>query len=535
MAAQPITYYNYRSRIQDQTLKRFYESIDCARTFNTRYLLDHGNLDLSKDNGRLALTVACHISDEKSKIRLILFDWLICEGCDFNRKDADGLTVLAWLCKWGKKDLVKYLLNHNRMDIHYDALDHDHNTALMHAVRSGDVEVVSILLKALLQFHIDVDMRNKIGLTAYAEAVRLNMTDIAKCLLLEGKASKDVSLSPFYENKLTAETGMKFKETVAGASKTIKSQIRCVSARNHSQTSAGKVSNKINFSSSVLRNSREGEKKIECETLQINTKTKKKRRRKKRKTKVKDATEGDAGTGVRPSVSPILKDLIEDDVKSGDVKSDVLQNQQVCETSDTRTDGKTNPHLETEKLDEVTELGSTSPSSQPSSLRRVGKKVVQLKKNTLLSKRETASSVAVDPNMEKVAFYQKKMEELMQYSPTHLISNGVITYEDIQILFPTHCNAKIAGSQAKTFENIGWLLAMQTEQSAASFVDGSNKLQQRRSPTPIETIQHTRSNNTRRNSDEHEVFSIPKISPRKHNLLLNAALHRVLLSARRKR
>lgn len=76
---------------------------------------------------------------------------------------------------------------------------------------------------------------------------------------------------------------------------------------------------------------------------------------------------------------------------------------------------------------------------------------------------------------------------------------------------------------------------MQTEQSAASFVDGSNKLQQRRSPTPIETIQHTRSNNTRRNSDEHEVFSIPKISPRKHNLLLNAALHRVLLSARRKR
>ena len=530
MAAQPITYYNYRSRIQDQTLKRFYESVDCARTFNTRYLLDHGNLDLSKDNGRLALTVACHIPDGKSKIRLILFDWLICEGCDFNRKDADGLTVLAWLCKWGKNDLFKYLLKHNRMDIHYDALDHDHNTALMHAVRSGDVEVVSILLKALLQFHINVDMRNKKGLTAYAEAVRLNMADIAKCLLLEGKASKDVSLSPFYENNVTTETGMKFKETVAAAPKAIKSQIRCLSARNHSRTSARKVSHKINFSSSVPTNSREGEKKIECETLQINTKPKIKLRRKKRKTKVKDTVDGDVETEVKPSVIPILKDLIEDDVKS-----DILQNQQVCETSNTRTDSKPNPHLETGKLDEVAELGSMSPSRPPSSLRRVGKKVVQLKKNTLLSKREAVSSIAVDPNVEKAALYQKKMEELMQYSPTHLISNESITYEDIQILFPTHCNAKLAGSQAKTFENIGWLLAMQTEQSATSFVGGSNRLQQRRSSAPIETIQHTRSNNTRKNSDEHEVFSIPKISPRKHNLLLNAALHRVLLSARRKR
>ena len=434
-------------------------------------------------------------------------------------------------------------MKHNRIDINYDALDHDHNTALMHAVRSGDVEVVSILLKALLQFHIDVDMQNKIDLTAYAEAVRLNMADIAKCLLLEGKASKDVSLSPFYGNKVTAETGMKFKGTVATALKTIKTQIRCVSARNHSQTSAWKVSHKINFPSSALTNSKEGQKKIESETLQINTKPKKKRRRKKRKTKMKDTADGEVETQVKPSVIPFLEDLIEDDVKSG-----ILQNRQisetsnqvceksnqVCETSNTRTHSKPNMHLETEKIDEVSEVGSTSTSRPPSSLRRVGKKVVQLKKSTLLSKRETASSILVDPNTEKIAFYQKKMEELMQYSPTHLKSNETITYEDIQILFPTHYNAKIAGSQTKTFENIGWLLAMQAEQSATSFIDGSNKLQQRRSSTPIETTQNTRSNNTRTNSDEHEVFPIPKLSPRKHNLLLNAALHRVLLSARRK-
>ena len=63
-----ITVQNWRSKTADSKLRRFYEGLDCARLFNTRYLLDYTSVDLRGSKGRLALSIVCHIGNEKAKI-----------------------------------------------------------------------------------------------------------------------------------------------------------------------------------------------------------------------------------------------------------------------------------------------------------------------------------------------------------------------------------------------------------------------------------------------------------------------------------
>ncbi|XP_057317768.1 uncharacterized protein LOC130662843 [Hydractinia symbiolongicarpus] len=206
-------YQNYWSGTNNPLLRRLYESIHYVSVFNTRYLLDNSSVDLTGKNGRIALSIACNIPDESYKARLNILSWLLREGCDFNLCDKHGLTLISWVCKHHKVKMFNFLIKNYKMEIEYGILDHNQDCTLMHAVRTKDLDVVKLLVNTLIQFGINVDMRNKFGLTPYAEAVRLNLVSISEFLRQTGNASAGVAIEPII-GPLSVDPGHTFRNII---------------------------------------------------------------------------------------------------------------------------------------------------------------------------------------------------------------------------------------------------------------------------------------------------------------------------------
>ena len=98
-------------------------------------------------------------------------DFLINNGAFATLADAKGETALMKAAKFGVRDVYSSFV---AAEVDFDAQDKMGNTALMHAVYSGDDWVV----EQILEGNPDRTVKNKKGLTAFAIAKRMQKEDI---------------------------------------------------------------------------------------------------------------------------------------------------------------------------------------------------------------------------------------------------------------------------------------------------------------------------------------------------------------------
>lgn len=179
---------------------RLREAITDARIFQTKQLLDSGaEVEFVDEEGLSPLLRVCLIEDGKHRTRSSLLKLLLQHGANVNRTDPQGRHALAWCCIHGKEDIVRLLLGLAYYDIDLNKQDNEGNTPLMQAVKSGNANIVKLLVDALNKFKIDIDVRNHEDRTPYLEAKHLGHEECAEILLKEGKASKDIQVNPFLD------------------------------------------------------------------------------------------------------------------------------------------------------------------------------------------------------------------------------------------------------------------------------------------------------------------------------------------------
>ena len=116
---------------------------------------------------------SCKDSDE-AKLKKIKY--LVYLGADVNAKDEDGRTALMLALKNGQLDAVKYLI---KQGANLEAKDKDGKTALMKAAASGKLDVV----KYLAENGADLEAKEDwYGMTALMKAAASGKLDVVKCL-----------------------------------------------------------------------------------------------------------------------------------------------------------------------------------------------------------------------------------------------------------------------------------------------------------------------------------------------------------------
>ncbi|XP_067654159.1 putative ankyrin repeat protein RF_0381 [Haliotis asinina] len=144
--------------------------------------------------------------------------FLVGEGADVSQVDSDGDTVLHYACRKGDLEIVELILSLNMVDInsrgrfsitpvmgavHYkhrdvvkvlvgdgaemSLVDSDGNTVLHYACRSGDLEIVDLILSA---YKADINALNNDGKTAVDEARVHGVPQIVELLMSHGNSQR---------------------------------------------------------------------------------------------------------------------------------------------------------------------------------------------------------------------------------------------------------------------------------------------------------------------------------------------------------
>lgn len=506
MEVTKTTVRNWRSRTPDSKLRRFYESLDCARLFNTRYLLDYTSVDLSGDKGRLALSIVCHIGDDKAKSRKILLDWLLREKCEFNLLDSDGLTLINWLCKNNRPTLFDFFIKKCKMDIDYTTPDANLDTPLMHAVRAGNKEMVKEILIVHNKFGISVDNQNKDGLTAYAEAVRLNFPEIAKLLQEEGKASVNVYVEPLWSLK-TYDHCFKDVLNESTTSSTAQDEQNTKDDKNDNKkakmkkqvTQCKTTSTSKSTNNTIKREKIKKKNIIMIEPPKKSHPMKHKKLTARKKSSVVNPTvelssvEKDCGTeSTTPSTrrksstlgprerkeSRIRKEskaimeklkkmsLTEVSTNSNNTESNKTGNRERSKT----TNNKLYKINNNGRLGDSNQCLGSAPSSHMRSRSRQGKLVTgtttttkPLRRKSTSSHRLLSASTPPDDLESRIAYEESRMAELMHYSTSNNY-NAVskITYDDINNYYP---RMQRVSSASRTTDQLRWLMRLRVEQN----------------------------------------------------------------------
>ena len=520
MEVTKTTVRNWRSRTPDSKLRRFYESLDCARLFNTRYLLDYTSINLTGDKGRLALSIVCHIGDDKAKSRKILLDWLLREKCDFNLLDSDGLTLINWLCKNNRPTLFDFFIKKCEMDIDYTTPDANLDTPLIHAVRAGNEEMVKEMLKVHNKFGISVDIQNKDGLSAYAEAVRLNFPEIAKLLQEEGKASVNVYVEPLWSLK-TYDHCFKdvLNESTTSSTAPDEQTIKNDEEKNNNrakkkQTTQSKTpTSKNNNNNNNIKREKIKKKNIimiEPQKKPHPLKNKKITARKKssvvnitveatvtekdgsiepttvsqrRKSSIISPTRERKESRVRKESKAFMEKLKK--MSLAEESTSLLNNNESNKTG-IRERSKTSPAIRASKnnnnntklyktnnngrFGDSSQCLGSAPNSHMRSRSRQNKlsggsnTAKPLRRKSISSQRLLSVSSPTDDLDSRIAYEESRMAELMHYSTTMHYSNMVdkITYNDINNYYPS---AQRVSSASRTTDQLRWLMRLRMEQN----------------------------------------------------------------------
>ncbi|XP_001624818.3 uncharacterized protein LOC5503881 [Nematostella vectensis] len=119
-----------------------------GRTHQVRLLLKAGiNTENRDDRGRTALVYCCFLKNPQT--RQTILKLLLASGAKVNKRDHLGRSALLWACLQGLVDVVTSLVNDSQSEVDLNLTDNDGNTSLLLAVKSGNLEMVRLLLRLL--------------------------------------------------------------------------------------------------------------------------------------------------------------------------------------------------------------------------------------------------------------------------------------------------------------------------------------------------------------------------------------------------
>lgn len=130
------------------------------------------------------------------------------KGADVNSKNKARWTALAYACKYGHSDIVKYMIE-NKADINGKV--NTGSTPLYIALNAGFYDIADLLV----QCKADINMKDIMGMSPLAWAVKDNNVKMAKYLIEKGadvnsvntnsRSIMDICTNPELEKLLRAK------------------------------------------------------------------------------------------------------------------------------------------------------------------------------------------------------------------------------------------------------------------------------------------------------------------------------------------
>ncbi|XP_021344452.1 ankyrin repeat domain-containing protein 34B-like, partial [Mizuhopecten yessoensis] len=165
----------------DNTGSRLLNAILSGKARQISSLLDQTvDVDVRDDEGRTPLmyAVCCDIDDVRTHVvRLLLRS-----NCYINAQDSSGCTALIYACMEVDRVDVVRLIARNKL-CNPNLQDSEGYTAAMHAVAASNSQGLKILLNSsATKSVVDLNIKNKNGITALELAVKLQLFDCCKVL-----------------------------------------------------------------------------------------------------------------------------------------------------------------------------------------------------------------------------------------------------------------------------------------------------------------------------------------------------------------
>ena len=110
---------------------------------------------------------------------------------NMNIQDTCGWTSFMKTCYYGRKDVVKLLLDHHPERIQVNARDKNwEQTAVMWACENGNKDIVKLLLDHSDSENIDFNARDRVGNTGFMFACKKGHKKVVKLLLDHSDSKK---------------------------------------------------------------------------------------------------------------------------------------------------------------------------------------------------------------------------------------------------------------------------------------------------------------------------------------------------------
>ena len=129
------------------------------------------------------------VCEAKEEVRTHLVRTFLRYGSDVNAQDVNGRTVLMYACMdYEKLDLVRVIARHKRCDPNRQ--DVEGYTAIMHAVLCANASAIRVLINsAATKGIVDIEKRTANNISALELAVKLQLPECCKVLIVEGGAN----------------------------------------------------------------------------------------------------------------------------------------------------------------------------------------------------------------------------------------------------------------------------------------------------------------------------------------------------------
>lgn len=144
---------------------------------------------------RTPMHLVCDVANEK--LALSLAKILLQNGACVGHKDEVGVSAFSCACTQQRARLVELMINEREID--WVDVDHHGNTALHHAVLSGNKTITQMVMTEMLRYGIDIDLRNARGETPMILAAKYGHTECANVLRDEGRACVTVRDTTAYK------------------------------------------------------------------------------------------------------------------------------------------------------------------------------------------------------------------------------------------------------------------------------------------------------------------------------------------------
>ena len=172
--------------------KTLLKAVTTGRTRQVRLLLDLGASTENTDEcGQTPLIRAVFVASDRNRDKIIKM--LLKKGSVVSKADVVGRNALSWACMYGRDKDVATLLEYADVDIDLNKSDINGQTALFHAVSSGNAATVKMLVNALQKYGLSVDIPDSSGVSPLMHANRLGYDICASILIHEGNAKVGLS------------------------------------------------------------------------------------------------------------------------------------------------------------------------------------------------------------------------------------------------------------------------------------------------------------------------------------------------------